>query len=205
MQQEQIKERKMTVMVVICAVLSVLTAAFIFRNSLQPGAASDAVSLGVVERINAFFAQMNLGEPFGNHLVRKAGHLLEFALLGLWLGLCASSCAALLRGRAQMGPKGYEEGKRCASAIKRLKDEKTESICPKSNKATVCVAGGSAMLAGLGVAIVDECIQLGVPGRSGQVSDVVIDFCGVVAGCALALLASFIAHRLNRGAAASRR
>lgn len=41
------------------------------------------------------------------------------------------------------------------------------------------------------VPVVDECIQLFVPGRSGQLTDVLIDLSGVIVG---ALLAHFVAR-----------
>ncbi len=40
-------------------------------------------------------------------------------------------------------------------------------------------------LAGLLVAACDEAIQLGVPGRSGQITDVLLDECGVLCACVL--------------------
>ena len=41
------------------------------------------------------------------------------------------------------------------------------------------------ILAGLFVAAADELLQRSIPGRSGQLSDVVLDFCGVLAACLL--------------------
>lgn len=49
-------------------------------------------------------------------------------------------------------------------------------------------------LAGLLAAVTDECIQLGVEGRSGEVRDVLIDFSGVL----LALLIGSGIRRLQR-------
>lgn len=57
--------------------------------------------------------------------------------------------------------------------------------------------GGAVMPAGLLVAlapVVDECIQLFVPGRSGRVEDVLIDLAGVSVG----VLAGMAASRLRR-------
>jgi hypothetical protein len=38
------------------------------------------------------------------------------------------------------------------------------------------------------VPVVDECIQLGVPGRSGQPTDVLLDMCGAATGLLIGLL-----------------
>lgn len=57
--------------------------------------------------------------------------------------------------------------------------------------------GGAVMPAGLLVAlvpVVDECIQLFVPGRSGRVEDVLIDLAGVSVG----VFAGMAASRLRR-------
>ena len=43
------------------------------------------------------------------------------------------------------------------------------------------------LLGGLGTAVLDEFFQTMIPGRSGQVSDVVIDFVGVLMGLCVAL------------------
>lgn len=41
------------------------------------------------------------------------------------------------------------------------------------------VASGYILFLGLAVAVADEYIQLSVPGRTAQVTDIVLDFCGV--------------------------
>jgi VanZ family protein len=38
------------------------------------------------------------------------------------------------------------------------------------------------------VPVIDECIQLGVPGRSGQPTDVLLDMCGAATGLLIGLL-----------------
>ena len=53
------------------------------------------------------------------------------------------------------------------------------------------------LFCGLAVAVCDEAIQLNVIGRSGQVSDVILDFCGVVFG-ALFMLVVFIIYKRMR-------
>lgn len=52
-------------------------------------------------------------------------------------------------------------------------------------------------LAAAAVPVVDECVQLGVPGRTGQPLDVLIDLCGLLAGVLLATAASAARARLR--------
>ena len=58
------------------------------------------------------------------------------------------------------------------------------------------------MLGGLLTALTDETIQLFVPGRSSQVTDVWLDFCGVLTGILIALvllgLCRLIFHHRNK-------
>ena len=54
------------------------------------------------------------------------------------------------------------------------------------------------LFCGLAVAVTDESIQLFVDGRSGQVSDVVLDFCGVLTGLlVLGLLLKLHMHKIK--------
>ena len=52
--------------------------------------------------------------------------------------------------------------------------------------------------AGLAVAACDEAIQRFVPGRSGQVSDVILDFCGIVCGILVCRSIQILAGRKRR-------
>ena len=51
---------------------------------------------------------------------------------------------------------------------------------------------------GLFTCFVDETIQLGVEGRSGQVSDMWIDFFGVLLGTAVMLVAFWIYRKIRK-------
>lgn len=53
------------------------------------------------------------------------------------------------------------------------------------------------LFAGLFTAVIDEAIQLNVPGRSGQITDVLLDFSGVIAGT-LIMLTIFTVYRKKR-------
>ena len=54
------------------------------------------------------------------------------------------------------------------------------------------------ILCGLPAAVLDEGIQRFVPGRSGELRDVLIDGCGVVLGCLAAVLFSFLRDKRKR-------
>ena len=41
------------------------------------------------------------------------------------------------------------------------------------------VASGYMLFLGLAIAVADEYIQLSVPGRTGKIEDIILDFCGV--------------------------
>jgi len=53
------------------------------------------------------------------------------------------------------------------------------------------------LFSGLLVALTDETIQLFVPGRSGQITDVWLDFSGILAGSAVYFILSAAAAYLN--------
>ncbi len=65
----------------ICIIL--LTALYIWSNSLQSGAVSNEQSKMVLEIIEDVFRTPSLDTQEAQHIVRKAAHVMEFALLGL--------------------------------------------------------------------------------------------------------------------------
>lgn len=50
----------------------------------------------------------------------------------------------------------------------------------------------------LGTAVIDEAIQLNVEGRSGQISDVILDFSGAVFGIVLSTFLVFIINKIRK-------
>lgn len=60
-------------------------------------------------------------------------------------------------------------------------------------------AAATAVLSGLGASVSDELHQLFVPGRSAQISDVAIDFTGVVLGCVIFTVLLFCTVRQKEG------
>ena len=137
---------------VVLPLLALAWVGFIFWNSARPGEVSGQASQAVVSVLTGQPAPT--GDTTLEWLVRKAGHLGEYALLGLllWLGLAAW-------GRKRWA---WRAG---------------------------------ALLAGIAVAAGDEILQLSIPGRSGQATDVAIDAAGLLLGFALGALALWITHR----------
>ena len=79
-------KRNDKILIIVFAVLIAFTVAFIFRNSLQPGDASNASSLGVMGKIKMLLGKfINIPDDRLHVLTRKLAHVSEFALLG---GLC---------------------------------------------------------------------------------------------------------------------
>ena len=54
------------------------------------------------------------------------------------------------------------------------------------------------LLSGLATAVCDETIQLNVPGRAGMVTDVLLDFSGVITGALIMLLVFRIYKRIRK-------
>ena len=54
------------------------------------------------------------------------------------------------------------------------------------------------LLAGLATAVCDETIQLNVAGRSGQITDVLLDFSGVITGAAFMMLIYIIYRKIRK-------
>ncbi|MDL2293043.1 VanZ family protein [Ruminococcaceae bacterium OttesenSCG-928-D13] len=131
--------------------ISVACIIFIFINSGQSGTISGARSAAVTE----FLAGIGLTLP--DFVVRKFGHLAEYALLGLWLMLTL-----------------------------RAYTPRTFTFL------------GWPLLVGLLTGVLDEFNQLHVAGRSGEVTDVLIDMGGVLIGMALGLLLQWLAGIVSR-------
>ncbi|NCB33588.1 MAG: VanZ family protein [Erysipelotrichia bacterium] len=69
--------------------------AFIFHNSLEVAAASDAISYSVAEKFLHFLQRFSLYSndcQLFNHYIRKAAHFTEFAGLGFLVSLAMHIC-----------------------------------------------------------------------------------------------------------------
>lgn len=91
-------------------------------------------------------------------IIRKGAHLTEYTLLGVFLSLAWSSVRGVKTGDAIL-------------------------ICARSLKLQLC-----ALLTGIVYAALDEFHQLFVAGRSGQLSDILLDSSGVAIGVLLVFL-----------------
>jgi len=82
--------------VILWTVLCILTAVFIFGNSLKSGEESNAISTGLAEKLLTFIdADGNLDHELFHNLLRKAAHFTEFAVLGTFLTLLMFSIRSL--------------------------------------------------------------------------------------------------------------
>ncbi|MGN1432871.1 MAG: VanZ family protein [Ruminococcus sp.] len=54
------------------------------------------------------------------------------------------------------------------------------------------------LLTGLATAVIDETIQLNVEGRSGQITDVLLDFSGVITGAVVMLIFYMIYRKIRK-------
>jgi VanZ family protein len=137
----------------------VLMTLFIWGQSLIPAVASSAESGRFVTLLQPLLQTLGIEPELWHHVVRKAAHMTEYALLGAaWLG-------TMIHCKAVSWPRKV------------------------ATSAAVCMA----------IALGDETIQLFVPGRSGQISDVWVDLTGVAIGCVLTIAVErFIAHRRKR-------
>ena len=54
------------------------------------------------------------------------------------------------------------------------------------------------LFAGLATAVCDETIQLNVPGRSGQITDVLLDFSGVITGAVIMLIFYSVYRKIRK-------
>lgn len=102
--------------------------------------------------------QKNLEEAL-SFPVRKCAHFTEYTILGILLALTAD---AWFSGNI---PAERKNGHR-----------------PLPSAGPFSVSSGGSFLIGVLYAVTDEIHQLFVPGRAGQIRDVVIDACGVFAG-----------------------
>lgn len=85
---------------VLLLLLTVGVIIFIFSNSRESGIDSSSRSQQLTRFINYALHSVNIPWKVSEHMVRKAAHFLEYALLGFFVALTAASFTArkLLRG-----------------------------------------------------------------------------------------------------------
>lgn len=137
------------------ALAAVVMTIFIWANSTVPGEGSSALSQGVVAAVRAALTTMGLPSAWvTNFVVRKCGHFLEYALLGVLV--------------SQALDPDHELRRRALPVIALVL-----AIVPS----------------------IDECIQLFIPGRSGQLTDVLLDICGAATGVVLRTVVVHVKRR----------
>lgn len=129
-------------------VFAILWVCFIWGNSLQPGVVSSAASGSVTTYFDRWFPWLT------EHIIRKAAHFTEYAILGALLSAVWFSLRNGARGQLPL-----------------------------------------MLLLGLAIPLADETIQLFVPGRSGIITDVLLDFSGVLFGLAACGIPLFLLRR----------
>lgn len=106
-----------------------------------------------------------------DHPVRKTAHATEYAILGV---LAAGVCMQSARGSS--------------SRMQRVKEEKTEKHFVRVFLLPWVIASA--------YAATDEFHQLFVPGRSGQISDVMLDSAGAFAGVAVFVAVRWVMEKI---------
>ncbi|RRF90710.1 MAG: VanZ family protein [Coriobacteriaceae bacterium] len=146
-------------------VLVVVWLAFIWGHSLVPGAASRGESSRVMVVLRPVFQAAGVTSTHTmTFVIRKTAHFLEYLVLGLV----------------------------CGKARTELMGQGRRSCFPASKARTWQMSSGELRLVLLTVVVgcvapvVDETIQVFVPGRSRQLRDVIIDLCGVLVGTVIA-------------------
>jgi VanZ family protein len=78
--------------------LCVLTAAVIFRNSIQDAELSSIESGSLLESLGALLRAVHIDIAITDHLIRKTAHFVEYFILGAVLSGTAYAYALTLRG-----------------------------------------------------------------------------------------------------------
>ncbi len=144
-----------------------LTLAFIWGHSLIPATGSAKESMRLMVMINEFLSKINAPVQLqGDKVLRKIAHATEYLVLGGEIGMFGF----------------WRYTRRFASAVR------------KCRKARIQVLFNCLHL-GVWISVIDETLQLFVPGRYGQISDVWIDCAGFAVG---AVIVYFLASRKRR-------
>lgn len=186
LEQRNIFQLENTLKKYIWTILTLLWIGVIFSFSLQPAAVSEGVSVGfgrwLLETVAGKLwkgAESLSAERLDclHHLLRKAAHFSEYFLLGILMGHTLWQYGGVL---------GTLFGQELAGENCRRWDLRPgNQSCVGSGKRGVSYRGLGTLLLCAAVAAVDETIQLFVSGRSGQLSDVLLDSCGALTGILL--------------------
>ena len=191
------------VLVAVSVAAVIAVCAFIFIMSDTPADDSDAMSLGLAWHIVSFivpgYDQLPAAEQLHwqetlNHPVRKAAHFLEYAALGALMLNMLVQIARLRRGES--GPARQVLPSADGGPAGQVPPSADGGPAP-SREAGIKFGRLVAAAWALGTlyAASDEVHQLFIEGRTGQLSDVLLDSSGVLAG---ALLCWLLLRRLLR-------
>ncbi|MDD5833249.1 MAG: VanZ family protein [Clostridiales bacterium] len=172
---------------IVLIVLYCLYILLIFSNSAQTASESSQRSLRIVQQLNSLL--FGGADIISEHLIRKAAHFTEFAGLGTLGYACVKRIISAFLT--------YRPSEACSishSAAHSAALPATQSTAYSAALIAVFSAAASSVFFGLLTALTDETIQLFVEGRSGQITDVWIDFAGVCFGTAAAILCKLFKH-----------
>ena len=164
----------------------VLWIAFIIGHSLRTADESTKESDYFLQLLRQIFPWLT------SFIIRKMGHFTEFFILGAllfgtwrsWKKVFPAKKNAAIQ--APVDPEGMHDVSRSQSRNQTRTEGMHDTLLTSWRLSDILIPA----FAGLLVAICDECVQLGVEGRSGEVRDVLIDFGGV-------LLAVFVCRILT--------
>ena len=190
---EQLKNRRL--FTVLC-ILDAVWIAVIFSWSLASSDLSSKESSWVLILVQGILPFVTM------HMVRKAAHFTEFMILGALLSATAGVWLTNRKERSEESRPDRRDDRSDKSRSDRRDGLSDESRSDRRNglsdesqqdrrdgrRAGSLQQLGIASGIGLAAAICDELIQLTSPGRSCQISDMLLDFCGVLAGALILML-----------------
>ena len=152
-----------------------LTLAFIWGHSLIPATGSAKESMRLMVMINEFLSKINAPVQLqGDKVLRKIAHATEYLVLGGEIGVFG-----FLRHWAGVA-RASRDGEGVSSAS-REKDANREVWKSRIQVLFNCLH------LGVWISVIDETLQLFVPGRYGQITDVWIDCAGFAVGAVIGM------------------
>lgn len=160
-------QHRRTLKILVAAIAVLAWIGFIFSHSLQTGSESGSLSGKIVEIVNTYIPILStwLTSDQIHFLIRKLAHFSEYAILSFWLWLFWVQISTL--------------------NVTKLTRHKYQAVAKQTYslleyRSIAWQTAQMSCLSGLLVAVADETIQTFVPARAGLVSDVWIDFAGVI-------------------------
>lgn len=169
---------------------------FIFVQSAMPDVVSAEESNLIVEFIRDIMEKASISvsnQEMLSYLVRKGAHFTEYAVFGISLYALGRTLAGMRKGKKKADSESAQSGGVEEEAIiqksvqlddveKKDAGSKPEQHGGKEKKAFVPDSALIGWVAGTLYAVTDEIHQVFVPGRFGQIRDVIIDSMGVAMG-----------------------